>query len=229
MRLDQRGKARMRRCVIRALLLAVSVASTSANAQISQPIAQSACELHFWPASAVNTRPQPAQAQGGLIWAYALGGRKRAETLEAVRSDIVASLDAEGSLLALGKDNLATRLGLPPATLIVHDKSLDGSGLYRIKSRRAASTSPCYSELIVTGILYKTGSFSGGHALESSFMLREFGSAAEPARVMTGGGSIKLNAYPAKEGEDTEAASADLNSAFRQSFEKFVAEVSRPH
>jgi hypothetical protein len=215
----------MKRCVLLCVAVVLSGASVSANSQDTSS-APAACELHFWPASAVNTYPQPAQAQGGLVWALALGGKKRAEALQAVRSEIASSLDADGSMLALGKADLAKRLRLQPATLIVHQEPLDGYGLNRIRTRRAASHSPCYSELIVAGILYKNGSF-GGHFLDSAFILREFGSGSEPSRVTTGGGPIRLTAYPAKEGQDTQAANADLNSAFRQSFESFVDKISK--
>lgn len=215
----------MRSGFLLGLVLAFSIPSAAAIAQEVHPPSPVSCELHFWPASAVNTYPKPAQAKGGLVWAMALGGQKRAEALQAVRSEIASNLDAEGSMLALGKSDLAGRLGLQSATLIVHDVPLDAHGLNRIRTRRAASNAPCYFELIVTGLLFKNGSF-GGHFLDSSFMLREFGAAGEPSRVTTGGGSIRLNTYPAKEGEDAEAANADLNSAFRQGFESFVTKVS---
>jgi hypothetical protein len=221
-------KLTMRRSVFLVLSLALSVACTAAQAQDLQAAAPPACELHFWPASAVNTYPQPAQAQGGLVWALALGGKKRAEALRAVRSDIASSLDAQGSILALGKADLASRLGLQPASLVIHEEPLDRHGLNDIRTRRAASQSPCYSELIVADILYRNGSW-GGQFLDTSFMLREFGASREQSRVTTGGGAIRLISFPAKEGEDTDAANADLNSAFRQGFESFAARVRRAH
>ena len=207
------------------LVFSFPTTAVARQADTQTPAPQPACELHFWPASSVNTYPRPAAAQGGPVWSLLLGGKKRAEGLQGIRSDIASSLDAQGSMLALGKGDLAARLGLSSATIVVHEQRIEpGSNLDRIQTRRTSSGSRCYSELVVTGILYKAGSW-GGHFLDSSFELREFGAGSEPSRVFRGGGSIKLIRYPAAEGQDTEAASAELNSAFRQGFDKFAGKV----
>lgn len=208
------------------LVLVLSIPSTIANSKNTNARATELCELHFWPASSVDTYPQPTNAKGGPLWSLAFGGQKRAEALQAVRSDIASSLDGEGSALALGQEDIANRLGFPSSSLVIHDAPLNKYGLSRIRDRRATSNSPCYSELIVTAILFKNGSW-GGHFLDSTFMLREFGSRGEPSRVTTGGGSIRLTVYPTKEGQDAEAAQSDLNSAFRQGFDNFVAKVRK--
>ena len=96
----------------------------------------------------------------------------------------------------------------------------------KIMTRRSDSTAPCYSELIVTDVFYQKAAM-WGRSLRTSFMLRAFaqGTQEPTIRKTTGGNGLKI--FPAKEGEDTTAADAELVSVFQKNFTEAAANFAK--
>lgn len=169
------------------------------------------CELHVWPAERFQAMTT-GWLGGGLLDAAI-----HAEGDKARRSHLASALDSEGQLASLQKLDLVSLLQLPPSKIVTHSEALDRKTVNKIKTRRAASTAPCYSELIVTDVFYQKAAM-WGRSLRTSFMLRQFpAGAAEPTiRKTTGGNGLKI--FPAKAGEDTTAADAELVAIFQKNF-----------
>jgi hypothetical protein len=169
------------------------------------------CELHVWPAERFQAMTT-GWLGGGLLDAalHADGDKAR-------RSHLASALDSEGQLSSLQKLDLVSLLRLPPSKIMTHSEALDRKTVNKIKTRRSDSTAPCYSELIVTDVFYQKAAM-WGRSLRTSFMLRQFpNGAAEPTiRKTTGGNGLKI--FPAKEGEDTTAADAELVTIFQKNF-----------
>ena len=169
------------------------------------------CELHVWPAERFQAMTT-GWLGGGLLDAaiHADGDKAR-------RSHLASALDSEGQLDSLQKLDLVSLLRLPPSKIVTHTEALDRKTVNKIKTRRAASSAPCYSELIVTDVFYQKAAM-WGRSLRTSFMLRQFpAGAAEPTiRKTTGGNGLKI--FPAKAGEDTTAADAELVTIFQKNF-----------
>jgi len=169
------------------------------------------CELHVWPAERFQAMTT-GWLGGGLLDAAI-----HAEGDKARRSHLASALDSEGQLISLQKLDLVSLLRLPPSKIVTHAEALDRKTVNKIKTRRSDSTASCYSELIVTDVCYQKAAM-WGRSLRTGFMLRQFpAGAAEPTiRKTTGGNGLKI--FPAKEGEDTTAADAELVSIFQKNF-----------
>ncbi len=169
------------------------------------------CELHVWPAERFQAMTT-GWLGGGLLDAAI-----HAEGDKARRSHLASALDSEGQLISLQKLDLVSLLRLPPSKIVTHAEALDRKTVNKIKTRRSDSTASCYSELIVTDVFYQKAAM-WGRSLRTGFMLRQFpAGAAEPTiRKTTGGNGLKI--FPAKEGEDTTAADAELVGIFQKNF-----------
>ncbi|MEO7814652.1 MAG: hypothetical protein ABIR87_04320 [Sphingomicrobium sp.] len=201
------------------LLALTSAAAAFAPVDAQAPISSSAtngCEIHVFPAERFQAMTTGWGAGFGALGALA-DSAGHANGDKARRSHLASALDSEGQLAALADANLATSLGHAGATVITHNEALDPKTVNKILTRRAASTSTCYSELIVTDVFYQKAAV-WGRSLRTSFMLREFGAAtANPIVYKTTGGN-GLKFFPAKEGTDTTAADAELVNTFRLNF-----------
>ncbi|HEY1142794.1 MAG TPA: hypothetical protein VGE68_02045 [Sphingomicrobium sp.] len=174
------------------------------------PSTEPACELHIWPAERFQAMTT-GWLGGGLLDAaiHADGDKAR-------RSQMASALDREGQLDALQKLDLLTLLKLPASKIVTHDEALDRKTVNKILTRRSDSHAACYSELIVTDVLY-TKAAMWGRSLRTSFILRQFGAGGTPSiKKTTGGNGLKI--FPAKKGEDTTAADAELVSIFQKNF-----------
>lgn len=197
--------------------------STAPTVTLAKPEAK--CELHIWPAERFQAMTT-GWLGGGLLDAaiHADGDKAR-------RSQMASALDSAGQLEILQKLDLASLLRLPPSKVIAHDEALDRKTVNKIKTRRASSNAPCYSELIVTDVFYHKAAM-WGRSLRTSFMLRTFyGQSANPLiRKTTGGNGLKI--FPSKPGEDTTAADAELVSVFERNFTEaaanFAKQTARP-
>jgi hypothetical protein len=169
------------------------------------------CELHVWPAERFQ-----AMTTGWLLGGL-LDAAVHAEGDKARRSHLASALDSEGQLDSLQKLDLVSLLRLPPSKIVTHPEALDRKTVNKIMTRRSDSTARCYSELIVTDVFYQKAAM-WGRSLRTGFMLRQFPEgAAEPTiRKTTGGNGLKI--FPAKQGEDTTAADAELVSIFQKNF-----------
>ena len=175
------------------------------------------CELHIWPAERFQAMTSGwGGALGGVVGAIA-DSAGHANGDKARRSHLASALDADGQVSALQQLDLVNLLQLRPSTVIVHDAALDRKTVNKIDTRRAASTSPCYAELIVADFLYQKSPVYG-RSLRTLFMLRDFGAApAKPATFKTWGGN-GLKIFPSKPGEDVTAADAELVDVFKRNF-----------
>jgi hypothetical protein len=192
--------------------------SFAAVAQEPTPAA-GACELHVWPAErfqAITT----GWLGGGLIDAavHAKGDRERKSTLG-------DALDSHNQVAALSSLDLPQLLHQSSATIVQHGEPLTRHTVNDIKTRRAESSSPCYSELIVADILYQKAAIYG-RSLKTLFIYREFGSSPTATRIYKSWGGNGLKLFPPKPGEDTEAASNELVSVFKADFEEFARNES---
>lgn len=183
------------------------------------------CELHVWPAERFQ-----AMTTGWLSGFGALGAAADAaghgEGDKARRSHLASALDSEGQLAALQQLDLLSLLNMKDRAIITHNEALDRKTVNKIKERRAQSKSPCYSELIVADVFYQKAAIYG-RSLKTLFMLRDFGSGTtDPAIYKTWGGN-GLKIFPAKEGEDTTAADAELVDTFKKNFVEATANFAR--
>jgi hypothetical protein len=188
----------------------------AAPAPVPAPAPQ--CELHVWPAERFQAMTT-GWLGGGLLDAavHANGDKAR-------RSHLASALDSEGQLDALQKLDLVSLLGLPPSKIVAHSEALDRKTVNKIMTRRADSASPCYAELIVTDVFYQKAAM-WGRSLRTSFMLRQFNGNSPAIKKTTGGNGLKI--FPAKEGQDTTAADAELVSIFQKNFTEAAQNFSR--
>ncbi|GAA4741767.1 hypothetical protein GCM10023264_03580 [Sphingomonas daechungensis] len=169
------------------------------------------CELHIWPAERFQAMTT-GWLGGGLLDAaiHADGDKAR-------RSQMASALDPGGQLDALQKLDLIALLKLPASKIVTHEEALDRKTVNKILTRRSDSKASCYSELIVTDVLY-TKAAMWGRSLRTSFILRQFDASTGAPRIKktTGGNGLKI--FPAKKGEDTTEADAELVSIFQKNF-----------
>lgn len=192
-----------------------------AVASAQAPAAPAPCELHVWPAERFQAMTS------GILGGGLLDAAIHAEGDKARRSHLASALDSEGQLATLQSMDLVSILQLTPGTVVVpHAEPLDRKTINNIKTRRAASQSSCYSELIVGDFFYQK-SMVYGRSLRTFFFLRDFGSKqSDPAMYKSWGGN-GLKIFPAKEGEDTTAADAELIDTFKFNFNEASRNIVR--
>ncbi len=213
------------------IALAATTLATGAAAQdvtSTQMLAVSPdtqCELHVWPAERFN-----AITTGWLVALGPLGAvaeaAGNADKNKDHRTKIGAALDPQGQLDALTALDLTTSLGQQPAKIITHAEALDRKTINKISTRRAQSTSPCYSELITADVMYQKAAIYG-RSLRTLFLYRNFGSAQDKPKMYKAWGGNGLKLFPAKTGEDTQAADAELVSVFKANFQEFARNASK--
>ena len=188
----------------------------AAMAQEAAPQPQAAgCELHIWPAERFAAITTGSLGRGLIdVAAHAKGDRAR-------KSSIADALDSPSQVAALASLDLAAQLRQPAATIVQHNEPLTRHTVNDIKTRRANSSSSCYSELIVADIFYQKAAIYG-RSLKTLFIYREFGASPTATRIYKGWGGNGLKLFPPKPGEDTEAASQELVSVFKADFEEFA-------
>jgi hypothetical protein len=201
-----------------ALAPAAEPATVAAGPATAVPVTK--CELHVWPAerfSAMTT----GWLGGGLIDAaiHAEGDKSR-------KSQMASALDPDGQSAALGQADLVATFALQPSKIIVHPAALDRKTINKISTRRADSSSPCYAELIVADVFYQKSAIYG-RSLRTLFMYRDFGTANDKPKIYKSWGGNGLKLFPAKAGDDVEAANAELVSVFKKNFDEFGRNYQR--
>lgn len=203
------------------MFVAVSLMALSTPAFAQAPAADGPqCELHVWPAERFQAMTT------GLLGGGLLDAALHADGDKARRSHLASALDSDGQIDALKKLDLVSLLHLPPSKIVAHGDALDRKTVNKIMTRRSDSVAPCYSELIVTDVFYQKASF-WGRSLRTSFILRKFeGQSAQPLIKKTMGGN-GLKIFPAKEGDDTTAADAELVTVFQKNFTEAAANFAK--
>jgi len=163
-------------------VLSATIAAMAAGSADARPVVgdSSQCELHIWPTETFWGIPYKV----GYI------------TGRASKDEIVGSMESlvgpPAQLAALRDADPVRALGLPAGTRIVeHQEILDRKTVTKIRTRRAQSTSPCYSELIVLQH-FLTEDIVWGDRFGSAFMFRNFGDKPEARGSIKGVGGNKL-------------------------------------
>lgn len=214
------------------LALMLAGAATPAAAQngatISSPPAPGAgaCELHIFPAERFKAMTTGWLSGFGLVGGLA-DASAHAKGDQSRKAAIASALDSPGQTAALTQLDLAGLLNQRAATIVQHADPLDRKTVNNIMERRASSTSPCYSELIVADLLYQKAAIYG-RSLKALFIFRQFGGSPNKPVIYKGWGGNGLKLFPPKEGEDVQAANGELVSVFKADFEEF-AKNARSH
>lgn len=216
--------------VAAALMLAVAmptmaqtVAPPSATA-VPATTPEGDCELHVWPAERFTARTTGWLSGFGVAGALA-DSAGHAGGDQGRKAAIASALDSEGQSAALGSMDLSGKLGLKPSKIVLHDAPLDRKTVNKISTRRADSASACYAELIVADLFYQKAAIYG-RSLKVLFMLRKFGTAKDKPVIYKNWGGNGLKLFPPKEGEDVQAANAELVSVFKADFDEFARNAS---
>lgn len=179
-------------------------------------VAADGCELHIWPAERMNS-VTTGWLGGGLIEG-ALNSGKDANN----KTLMASALDSPSQLDALQEMDLRTMLALTPGTTIIrHEEPLERKTMNKVKTRRADSTSKCYSELIVADVFYQKAAIYG-RSLRTLFMVRMFGNDQKIDKEYKAWGGNGLKLFPPKEGEDAIAALDELVSVYKANFVEFA-------
>lgn len=177
------------------------------------------CELHVFPAERFKAQTTSLFSSFGLIGAIAdASGHAKGD--QARKAAIASALDSPGQSNALGSFDLSAMLGIRPSRIVLHSEPLDRKTINKISTRRSDSASSCYSELMVADLLYMKSPIYG-RSLRGLFMVRDFGAARDKPAIYKGWGGNGLKKFPAKEGEDVQAANDELVSVFKADFEEF--------
>ena len=199
-------------------------AQTVAVAPVAAPAGQ--CELHVWPAERFQARTTGWGAGFGIIGALA-DASGHANGDKARRSNLAAALDPEGQVEALKSLDLLTLLQLPTTTRIIgHNEPLDRKTLGKINTRRSDSSSTCYTELMVSDVLYMKAAM-WGRSLRTGFTLRRFGALMDAPIKSSSTGGNKLKLFPPKEGDDVTASNQELVETFKKNFVEAAKNISR--
>lgn len=206
--------------------------TTAAAAQPATTAApETQCELHVWPAERFSSMTTGLLSGFGALGALA-DASAHANRDKSNRTQMASALDPQGQLDALNAIQLTEQLHAKPARVVLHPEPLDRKTVTKISTRRAASTSPCYSELIVADVFYHKAAM-WGRALRTQFIYRDFGAASDKPWTYKSWGGNSLKLFPPKEGEDVQAANQELVQVFSADFAEFahneVSALARRH
>ncbi len=139
------------------------------SATIAPTGAADGCELHVWPAERM------AAMTTGLLGGGLLDAAVHAKRDSSNKALMATALDSPSQLRALTALDLRQMLSRSPGTTIVlHDTPVERHTMNKITSRRSASKSACYSELIVADLFYQKAAIYG-RSLRALFLFRDFG------------------------------------------------------
>ena len=191
-----------------------------ATKPVAAPGVDKQCELHVWPAERFNAMTT------GLLGGGFLDAAIHADKDKSNRTQMASALDPQGQLDALNSLKLADLLKAPVGAVILHPDALDRKTVNKIDTRRAESSSPCYAELIVADVFYHKAAIYG-RSLRTLFIYREFGTTEKKPVIYKAWGGNGLSVFPAKEGEDVQAANDELVTVFKANFEEFARNAAR--
>jgi hypothetical protein len=126
---------------------AAAPAPAPATATAAAPAATdsgTACELHIWPAERFTAQTTGWLSSFGMLGALA-DSSTHANKDKGNRTEMASALDSPGQLAALTSLDLTSLMKISGAKIITHDKPLERHTMNKITTRRAESTSPCYS------------------------------------------------------------------------------------
>lgn len=207
-------------------------------AQIATMQATSQCELHVWPTHNYLGINSGLLSGFGLVGALAdqAAHKDRVQTVKDLMRDY---LGPEVQMDELNKIGILKALKLPDNYKIIIEeptpfnedlkkdpalkaKTKAMNATIKAKKRLTDSKSPCYAELITTGIFYHKAMMYGSN-LFTGWIYRDFGD--KPLAVRTNGGAVKnpLENFPPKTPEMVEPAKIELRDAFSKDFNEYLA------
>lgn len=215
-------------CVLSGSATAQEAAATPAVANatpagLAAPVGD--CEIHVFPAERFKAQTMSWLGSFGMLGAIA-DASAHAKGDQARKAAIASALDSPGQSEALGSFDLSSMLRLKPSKVVLHNEPLNRKTINKISTRRSDSTSACYSELMVADLLYMKSPIYG-RSLRGLFMVRNFGAAKDKPVIYKGWGGNGLKKFPAKEGEDVQAANEELVSVFKADFEEFARNAAK--
>jgi hypothetical protein len=190
--------------------------------QVAPPAQDSAptgCELHVWPGSDL-VYLYFGWFHGGTVNG-AVKGREGYPTPPA--NPLTAETQAE----MLGSMDLPSKLNLSGYAVVIHPTALTSREIRASTTRLAASSSPCYAELMIDDLLLSENVI-GGNALRGSLRFRDFGADAAPQRQFGTFVMTKLLNFPPKTPDQMTAAINEVKAAFQSDVAQFAAAAVKP-
>ncbi len=187
------------------------------------------CELHIWGGERLSYQTAGFLSELGLIGSL-IDRATRTDDDRAARPRLAETLDTQGQVTALTAQPLTILLSIGDRRIVPHDLPLDPREAARRQARQVETGSPCYTELVVTGLSFHQ-SATLGRSFRTTFLYRDFSAAAAPHFTYSGAGETRLQIFPPAHEGDADAARRELISAFRANFRRFaqamVAERTR--
>lgn len=195
------------------------VATAAAGQEAPAPAAAGPeCELHVWPAGDLKAVTQ------GWVFNHTLD---QAFDVEKGGTAKPAVLAPERQVGLLQDMDLPTALKLPPGTrVVIHAEPLPRSR-EGVKERQTPSSSPCYSELVVSQIFYDDAPMARG-GLKTLALYRAFGDAPLLRTSFATWTETELSTFPAKTSADARAADEELIIAYRSNLRGFAGHALSP-
>ncbi|HEX4694175.1 hypothetical protein [Sphingomonas sp.] len=208
-----------------AIALSVSsVAPAAAPATAAAPqdsaAAEPACELHVFPTIEGKAMTTGLLSGFGIVGAIADAAKNKnrnASEAEYLREALGPRLQVQ----ALKSIDMVGALKLPPSQVIWETPIADRNISTKATTRLSSSTAPCYAELLVTENFYTKRAIYG-RSLNNRFIFKDFRTGKTKTNMIKGRGGNGLSQFPPKTTDETEAAEADLRSAFSKNFLEFA-------
>lgn len=181
--------------------------------------ADTACELHVWPSSGLNS-VYHGWAHGGIVNG-AVTGR---DGYPPVSADPLATA---AQLPLIREAAPETALGLAGYSVVVHPEALSSRAARTTPGRIAASQAGCYAELVVDDVVFRQD-WVNGSFLTTMFRFRMFGPDSAPTRSFGTWVKTPIKLTPIKPPTDQAAADAEMRAAYRENFALFGAALQRP-
>jgi len=204
-----------------AIALSVSIAvPAAAGAPQDGVAADPGCELHVFPTIEGKAMTTGLLSGFGVIGAIADAAKNKnrnASEAEYLREALGPRLQVQ----ALKSVDMVGALRLPPSRIIWETPIADRKISTKATTRLTSSTAPCYAELLVTENFYTKRAIYG-RSLNNRFIFKDFRTGKTKTNMIKGRGGNGLSQFPPKTTDDTEAAEADLRSAFSKNFLEFA-------
>lgn len=188
------------------------------DAAAVQAATSGACELHVWPAEALETESE------GAIRNHPRNFDLRDKDGNPTQFANALSRKAQGDILQ--SMDLPRLLGLAGATLVMHAEPAPAIVAGQPIARPAPSPTPCYAELVLKHLVFEYSTFAGS-SLQTVYQFRVFGSDAPPVRSFSTMNSARFERYPGA-GTTAEEMGTLWADALRQDTRSFAAAATAP-
>ncbi len=191
--------------------------------QLPRPTATGgSCELHVWPSEGLSLIRQNARDNLNTAYLGLFGSnpmtRANKDNTPVQTTAAVASrpLSPASQAALLATASLPDLLGVAGYRTVLHDGPLDTRTLRTVKTRYAASASPCYADLVVDDVVYSR-EYARGRNLKSFLRFRQFGDStdAAPVRTFATWVQTKLRIFSIEPPINDASALAELDAAYR--------------